>query len=460
MKNLRLILIFFYSLTAFAVQGQKAYTIGVATHHLNFWGWGNMDEWQHTWAPAKLMVGIPITEKLSAYPTASLGVASYGDLPKDRLFWNMDANLKYDLTQTRLQPYLMLGYGITHVQADNYDKDFYGGPNLGVGINYWLQYNIGLTLQNNYTVLPGYHNYHQVALGIVFRIAKDPSDCDKDGFLDDVDACPTVAGTVNGCPDRDGDTVLDKDDACPDVAGIPAAKGCPDKDGDGIVDDQDQCPDEAGTVELKGCPDSDGDGIINSKDDCPKEAGQAETNGCPDKDNDKVLDKDDACPTVPGIAALKGCPDRDGDGVADNNDRCPDEPGLTANKGCPAVKKEEIARIEKELSMQAVSIQFVSAKADLRSSSFASLDYVIKLMNEYPFSNFRVEGHTDNIGNHDANVDLSQRRADVIRQYFISKGVDPDRISTEGHGPNRPIADNKTADGRAKNRRSEIHLNN
>lgn len=459
MRKLQLILLFSIFPAALPALGQKAYTLAVATHHLNFGAFENMGEWQPVWAPAKVMFGIPITEKLAACPAASLGTAGYG-LPKDRLFWNIDANLKYDLTQTRFQPYVLLGYGVTQVQEDNYERDFYAGTNVGMGINYWLNYHLGFTLQESYTVLPGYHNYHQLALGIVCRILQGPPDCDKDGFLDDRDECPGSFGTVHGCPDRDNDGVADSEDACPDIFGPVAVKGCPDKDGDGITDDQDQCPGEAGKTELNGCPDSDGDGVINANDACPNDEGTALTNGCPDKDHDQIPDKDDACPSVAGTPALNGCPDQDGDGVADREDNCPDDPGLAGNHGCPPVKKEEVERIEKELSMQAVSIRFAIGKSVLHPASFPSLDKVVKLMNEYPFSKFRVEGHTDDSGNRDKNIALSQHRAEAIKQYFISKGIEGDRIHTQGYGPDRPIAENKSATGRAKNRRSEIHPDN
>ena len=461
MKNLRLTFLFFIFQMSFTAQGQAGYTVGFAANHINFAGFGSKSDWQYTWFPAKLTIGIPLTEKLSAYPALALGKASYGDTPKDRFFRSIDLDLKYNFTQTALQPYALLGYSIAHAQTSS-SREFYGGPNVGLGINFWFQYNFGLNLQETYTLLPGYHNYHQLSLGVMFRIPKGRTDCDKDGFLDTVDACPTVAGTAKGCPDRDGDGVADKDDLCPDVAGAESAKGCPDKDGDGVKDDKDQCPEEAGKKELNGCPDKDGDGIADSKDECPDEAGGAETKGCPDKDGDHVPDKDDACPALAGKTELKGCPDRDNDGVSDDSDNCPDEAGLTANKGCPAVKKEEVKRVEKELNMHAVRIQFETSKDNLRPSSFPSLDQVVALMNEFPYSKFLVEGHTDSTGTsvYNLNIDLSQRRADVIKYYFVSKGIAEERISTKGYGSARPLASNKTSAGRAKNRRSEIHLNN
>lgn len=164
-------------------------------------------------------------------------------------------------------------------------------------------------------------------------------DRDNDGTPDKDDACPDVPGPIalKGCPDTDGDGIPDKDDECPTVPGLASLKGCPDRDGDGVADKDDACPDVPGKKELKGCPDTDGDGIPDQEDACPNEAGTAANKGCPDSDGDGIIDKEDECPQVAGLAALKGCPDRDGDGLADHVDACPDEAGPIENKGCPDV---------------------------------------------------------------------------------------------------------------------------
>lgn len=443
-----------------ATYAQKAYTIGIATHHINFDGFGTNDfqSWQSTWAPAKLMVGIPLTEKFYIMPTGSIGTASYGKLPKDRLFWNLDLNLKYDLTKTKVQPFVMGGYGVTHVQADNYAKDFYGGPNVGGGFNFWLNDVLSIVLQYNYNVLPGYHNYHQGAVGLNFKLLTGPIDTDKDGVPDETDACPKVAGNNNGCPDADNDGVNDQDDTCPNEAGTAATKGCPDSDGDGIVDSQDKCPQKAGKAELGGCPDTDGDGIVDDEDQCPNEPGTAATKGCPDKDGDGVLDKDDKCPGEKGTAALNGCPDRDGDGVADKDDKCPDLAGVAERQGCPEIKEEKVKEIETKLNVAATRIQFDLGKSTIKSKSFVELDKIVDVMNEYTFTKFNIEGHTDNVGNAEQNRSLSQQRADAVRDYIAGKGIEGNRLTSTGFGQDRPIASNKTKSGQAKNRRVEIHL--
>ncbi len=69
-----------------------------------------------------------------------------------------------------------------------------------------------------------------------------------------------------------------------------------------------------------------------------------------------------------------------------------------------------------------------------------------------------MEGHTDNAGNDDANMTLSQDRADVVKAWLVGKGISEDRIKSEGFGETMPIADNNTAAGRTKNRRIDIKM--
>ncbi|HSU27912.1 MAG TPA: OmpA family protein, partial [Chitinophagaceae bacterium] len=262
--------------------------------------------------------------------------------------------------------------------------------------------------------------------------------------------------------DTDGDGIPDTEDKCPTEAGTLKYNGCPipDTDGDGINDELDKCPNEAGTAKYNGCPipDTDGDGINDELDKCPNQAGTAKYEGCPipDTDGDGINDEEDKCPTEPGIAAKDGCPvrDRDGDGVNDDVDRCPDIPGVASNKGCPDFP----ANVSKSLSLEAQHISFGATNAKLTTKSNASLDKIVTMMNENPGLSIKVEGHTDNVGDDDANMTLSKDRADAVKAYIVSKGIPEDRIIAEGFGETTPIADNNTAAGRLKNRRIEIKV--
>ena len=319
-------------------------------------------------------------------------------------------------------------------------------------------------------------------------IGKIPKDKDKDGTPDKKDICPDVAGPAmfGGCPDRDGDSIPDREDVCPDVKGLKALKGCPDRDGDGIADGNDKCPDDKGLAEFEGCPDRDGDKIIDKDDECPDEAGSAEFMGCPDKDLDGTPDKYDICPDVPGPKELKGCPDKDGDGVLDKDDTCPDVAGMAENKGCPwpdtdndgvldkddacptvpgtkelkgcppvEIKAEEKKILEKAFS----SLQFALGNDVIKKTSYPSLNQLADLMKQHADDwTLKLSGHTDNQGNPEANMLLSEKRAKAVKKYLVSKGVKEDKIITEWFGQTQPIESNDKEAGRAKNRRVEMKI--
>jgi len=273
-------------------------------------------------------------------------------------------------------------------------------------------------------------------------------------------APPTVA-----LKDTDGDGVPDIDDLCPDVPGPKENHGCPlktDRDGDGVPDDIDRCPDVPGPKENFGCPwpDRDGDGIPDKDDKCPDQAGPKENQGCPDKDTDGdgLIDRLDACPLVPGPAENAGCPwaDRDGDGVPDKDDKCPDEPGPKDNQGCP--RKQALIIVRRDHIELKQQVHFATNKSRILHDSDELLREVAQAIKDAPLVKMRIEGHTDNVGSLDANMKLSQARADAVRDFLIKAGVDPQQIVAEGYGPTRPIASNATKAGKAANRRVEFRM--
>jgi outer membrane protein OmpA-like peptidoglycan-associated protein len=289
-------------------------------------------------------------------------------------------------------------------------------------------------------------------------------DDDNDGVKNRADSCPLQGGRVDavGCPvkDADGDGVMDPDDKCPTVAGEAALQGCPDTDKDGIEDSADKCPTVFGVAQFQGCPDTDKDGLQDSADKCPTEAGPAERQGCPvrDADKDGIVDEQDSCPNEAGIPELKGCPakDTDGDTVADHLDNCPSEAGPADNQGCPAKQKQMVAIQQGRIEIKE-TVYFDTAKATIQARSFKLLDQVAKLLTAHPeMEKVSIEGHTDNAGKPEANLKLSQRRAEAVRDYLIKKGVAPQRLEAKGFGQERPIAPNSTAKGRATNRRVDF----
>jgi outer membrane protein OmpA-like peptidoglycan-associated protein len=308
----------------------------------------------------------------------------------------------------------------------------------------------------------------------------DP-DNDQDGVPDVADRCPNTPGPISnqGCPvvtarDRDGDGIPDELDKCPDQPedkdGFQDEDGCPepDNDGDGLVDAVDRCPNNPGPITNFGCPvtDRDGDGIPDALDKCPDEPedkdGFQDEDGCPDLDNDQdgVPDARDRCPNNPGPAETQGCPvmDRDGDGVPDNVDKCPDQPGPVEEHGCP--KQYKLVVVQKDRIQIKQQIKFKSASAKIIGrQSLEVIKEVAQALEDNPrIKRIRVEGHTDSIGDDDANQRLSQRRADAVRAALMKDGVDPDRMESVGYGETRPIASNATAAGRAENRRTEFNI--
>ncbi|WP_051568631.1 DUF5723 family protein [Crocinitomix catalasitica] len=285
-------------------------------------------------------------------------------------------------------------------------------------------------------------------------------DRDGDKVIDKNDDCPDDPGLVefNGCPDRDGDKIIDKDDECPDVAGIELFKGCPDTDGDGLKDEDDLCPTVAGPIENQGCPDSDNDGIFDYLDSCPTEAGPVENRGCPwpDTDGDGLLDKDDKCPYNAGPAKNDGCPykDTDGDGVLDKDDNCVNVPGTIENKGCPEIDEKDQIVINTAFE----NLEFESAKAVIKESSYESLTNLAILLVDKKDWKLKVSGHTDSQGAAQSNLILSKKRAEAVQQYLITNGVEAERILVEYFGEEKPIDTNDTPEGRQKNRRVEMDI--
>ena len=343
-----------------------------------------------------------------------------------------------------------------------------------------------------------------------------PGDQDSDAVLNGIDKCPDTptGATVDttGCPhDQDGDKVFDGIDQCADTpAGVTVdARGCPptpgDSDSDGVNDLLDKCPatPSGATVDFNGCPiDSDQDTVWDGLDKCPDTplGATVDANGCPsDADGDKVFDGIDRCPdTAPGTPVdsfgcpadtdkdgvgdgfdkcpntppgtqvdATGCPlakDTDGDGVIDPQDRCPNTPaGSRVDQfGCLILFEERApappgapAQPRPTLILQGVNFQ--SGRSVLTVASYTVLDQVAASLVANPEIRIEIAGYTDSTGSRRMNLGLSQARAAAVRFYLARKGVAPMRMRATGFGASGYIADNKTAEGRAMNRRVELH---
>lgn len=157
--------------------------------------------------------------------------------------------------------------------------------------------------------------------------------------------------------------------------------------------------------------------------------------------------------------------DADGDGVPDFFDKCPGTPAATKvdGAGCPLpVAKAETKVIVTEEDRRVVNeairnLEFDFAKATIRAHSYPSLERVARLLVDKNFS-LKLAGHTDNVGSNNANLKLSKDRAESVKSFLVSKGANPSRIEATGYGETQPIASNRTAAGRQKNRRVEFTL--
>ena len=195
------------------------------------------------------------------------------------------------------------------------------------------------------------------------------------------------------------------------------AKEVRDSDGDGVPDDLDKCPDTP-------------KGVIVDKDGCPL-----------DSDNDGVPDYLDKCPDTPK-------------GVQVDENGCPPPAPVTAQKAAAAMTETEAQMLEK--GRVTLNVEFDTGKTLVKPRYNKEIEKVAEVMKKYPELKVVIEGHTDNIGGAKYNQNLSQRRAEAIKNVMVKKyKIEASRLTAKGFGFSKPIADNKTKEGKQKNRRVE-----
>ncbi|HEY3665539.1 MAG TPA: OmpA family protein [Polyangiaceae bacterium] len=266
----------------------------------------------------------------------------------------------------------------------------------------------------------------------------------------------------------------------PALMGPPPSERPDDRDGDLVLDPHDQCPTEKEDYyppdPNDGCPsdDWDGDKIPNAQDKCPTIAedglGPDPKDGCPttDRDQDGIEDSKDACKTLRedglGDKPTDGCPnsDRDGDGVLDADDRCPDQPetrnGFQDEDGCPD-EAPRVALTEKALTIRD-KLFFETGKSEIGAVSLGTIDEIAKVLAATPAVELiEIQGHADNMGAPDRNVQITQARASAVRRALIERGVAPTRLTAVGYGEYCPVAANlPERGGNEQNRRVEFRI--
>ena len=314
-----------------------------------------------------------------------------GSYPKSRSVWDAVLGFKYLVTDILS---INLSGGI-HVTSTDYLEDLFAGTSN----DQFITASLGISIS---PFVPG--------------------DEDKDGILDDYDACPKIPEDFDGYEDTDG---------CPEY----------DNDLDGIPDSLDSCPLSAEDFD-----------------------GYADTDGCPDPDNDLdgILDINDGCPDIAedrdGFLDEDGCPDydNDGDGIPDSVDQCPNQPetinGFEDEDGCP--DKISVVTID-EIRISAEDL-FYDNTATIKPEGIAKLNEALELIRQDADSRWRIEGHMDSQGSDQFIRTISAERADAVLDFMKFKGLSGDRFTTYGMGDNNPIGDNNTESGRRLNRRIEI----
>ena len=255
-----------------------------------------------------------------------------------------------------------------------------------------------------------------------------------------------------------------------------------DRDGDGYKDDQDQCPDEPedfdGFKDADGCPDpdNDNDGILDVNDRCPNVPedfdGDHDEDGCPDitrdgdRDGDGIPDSKDKCPDDPedkdGFEDLDGCPepDNDKDGILDKDDKCPNDPetynGFEDEDGCPdkgriIIEGSDIVILDK--------VQFDYDSVKIKAESLPIIEAVAATLKGHPeFTLIEVEGHADERGDDQHNLQLTQGRVDSVMKALVERGVAASRLRAKGFGEYCPVDEGHTEKAWEKNRRVEFKI--
>jgi outer membrane protein OmpA-like peptidoglycan-associated protein/opacity protein-like surface antigen len=417
-------------------------------------------------------LGRSSTESINGYTLYTLPVSPASVLvPRAMDMLHYGGNLVVNLRPSAwFAPYVMLGW--QEAQFDFVEQDTVTGPMFENGWNYGGGVKLRLA--------------DRIAIRAEFRNAlwKFPEGTPPPAGEDATDNQFYTAGLEfafggkTGVSDADNDGVRDGKDDCPDtpMGATVDANGCPtDSDKDGVPDGIDQCANtpQGATVNARGCPaDSDNDGVPDGIDQCADTPAGAvvDARGCPrDSDNDGVPDGIDQCADTPAGKAVdaRGCPvvtDADNDGVPDDQDLCPFTPvsAKVDKDGCPIELSEREIELLDKGRITVRNIHFETAKWDILPESQPILDELGNILIQWPRLRIEIGGHADWRGSDAYNMDLSDKRANSVLQYLSGKfpQITSGQYTAKGYGESVPVANNKTVEGMAMNRRVEFKVLN
>jgi outer membrane protein OmpA-like peptidoglycan-associated protein len=283
------------------------------------------------------------------------------------------------------------------------------------------------------------------------NIGTNPRDVDTDkDYLNDY-AEAKIRLTNPLVPDTDGDGLTDYEEVTTYLTNPLIS----DTDGDGLSDYAEITVYKTSPVKR----DTDGDALDDGN-----EVMAIGTNPLKrDTDDDGVLDNLDKCPllaeTYNGVADSDGCPDLDGSGKSTYPlARVVARPEYKSISKTDTLVQIDTVYIREGGLLTLFGVNFEVDKDIIRPESYAILESNLQLFKQYPEMSVEIRGHTDSDGSEEHNKELSFRRAQSIREYYVQHGVAPHRLTVQGFGASSPVASNTTNVGKARNRRIEFYI--
>jgi outer membrane protein OmpA-like peptidoglycan-associated protein/opacity protein-like surface antigen len=436
---------------------------------------------QDTELNARALIGIPVFDFLGI--DISGGMTRNSNKDYDTELIPVDLRLRLGWPNTRLTPYVYGGIGMVHrdvvteppalrpdyVSADDADA-WSGYAPLGAGLQYRfspafaMELSGGTNLMFTDFVYPAAEtekengdSFLSFLLGLRFAPGAEAPDYDHDGLS-------TKDEKALGSDPRNADTDGDGLDDGAEVSNYKTSPLMADTDNDGLDDyaevnthktdplaadsDQDKLTDGDEVTTRHTNPlkaDTDADGLNDYAEVITYKTDPLKT----DTDGEGLTDGDEV--QKHHTDPLKA--DTDGGTVSDKVEVARNSDPLKASDDIP---KKEVIQMETGKAIVLEGIVFKTGSADILPESEKILTLALNTMEENPTLKVEIQGFTDNVGSRSSNMKLSQKRADSVKAWLVAKNIDARRISTIGKGPDNPIADNSTPEGRQQNRRIQF----